>query len=44
MKPIPAMAKTLHGCMRKSKKLVFHKNRAYSAYSRDNDTDLFNKF
>ena len=29
----------------KIKKLVFHKNRTYSAYSRDrNNTDLFNKF
>ena len=27
------------------KKLVFHKNRAYNAYSRDkNNTELFNKF
>ena len=31
--------------MRKSKKMVLHKNRAFNAYCRDrNNTDLFNKF
>ena len=45
MKPLFVMTKIRHALMRKAKKLVLHKNRAFNAYSRDeNNTGLFNKF
>ena len=45
MKSLPVMIETLHGEMRKSKKLVLHKNPVYNAYFQDrNNADLFNIF